>query len=166
MLNLLLFEDAFNPFIFLAAILLVIIVVITVVARKAITSYKSSRPDDSSYEQNSSNPFTDGNGRTQRQRDYLNKKRAELAERKAKSDSSHTHVGVAEKYAPIVGSLGQTYDEGCEDLDGARYLEHDEAYCDEPDHSAKTDFSELERAIVLGEVINSPRFSNPYGKRK
>lgn len=111
-------------------------------------------------------PFTDGNGRTEHQRDYLASKRRELAERKVSSaDNSHSHSGKAENYGKIVGSLGEVNDEGCDELDGVRLIEHDEAYCDDPDHLVPRDLADIQKAIVIGEVLNTPRFKEMYRRK-
>ena len=166
MLNLMCFDDILNilPFLLvpLPFIIVVIIVIVTAVSR-AKASQRTKQMNDEKL------PFElpDGNGRTQHQRDYLNSKRRELSERKIVSnDGSHMHMGEkVEKYDKIVGSLGEVDDEGCEELDGVRLIEHDESYCDDPDHLVAADITDIQRAVVLGEVINVPRFKQMY-KRK
>lgn len=118
--------------------------------------------------------YTDGNGRTEHQREYINAKRRQLAEmkngsvsaRNSLSGDDHYHAGQEEKYDKIIGSLGEVSDEGCDELDGVRLIEHDEAYCDDPNHFIADDPTELERIIVLGEVINTPRFKQMYTRKK
>lgn len=163
MVTLLNFADIaeFLPFMIAPIIFIIVIVAIVVAVVKKANEDKRRREIN---EQNARH--TDGNGRTEHQRDYLNAKRRELSERKIEAgDGSHGHSGKAEHYTPIVGSLGKVDDEGCDELDGVRLVEHDESYCDDPDHIAQADMSELERAIVLGEVLNNPRFVNPYKKK-
>lgn len=110
---------------------------------------------------------TDVNGRTAHQRDYINSLRVRQSENKVSSlDASHSHSGKEEHYDPIVGSLGEVNDEGCDDLNGVRLVEHDESYCDDPEHLKEMDYEELQRVIVMGEVINNPRFNNPYVRKK
>lgn len=75
----------------------------------------------------------------------------------------HGHVGKEEHYDEIVGSLGDINDEGCADLDGVRFVAHDLAY-DVDGEDATFDRDKLARALVLGDVLNSPRFKHPYGK--
>lgn len=120
--------------------------------------------------------FTDGNGRTQHQRDYLNGLRVKLAEQKiaaqknapttginANHEAGHAHVGDnEERYEEIVGSLGDVNDEGCDDLDGVRLIVHDLAYEGE---DAQRDYTEVAKVVVLGDIINSPRFKTNYRKR-
>lgn len=109
---------------------------------------------------------TDGNGRTQSQRDYLNSLRVKKSQRDIESqDKSHSHKGVVERYDPIVGSLGESDDEGCNELDGVRLVEHDEAYCDDDTHSEIKDYYELQKTIVWGEILNEPRFRSCNRKR-
>ncbi len=79
-------------------------------------------------------------------------------------DASHGHIGKVEQYDEIVGSLGDINDEGCPSLDGVRLIAEDIAYVTD-DGSKQFDAKRLQRAIVLGEVLNSPRFKNPYGKK-
>lgn len=73
--------------------------------------------------------------------------------------AKHSHKGVEEHYEEIVGSLGDVNDEGCADLDGVRFIQHDVAY---EDVDEKKDYSSAVRAMVLGEVLNTPRFKTPY----
>lgn len=149
-----------------------ILVVAAIVAISVVTHRKSKKAQDDMYKQRvrqindekQSSPFLDGNGRTAHQRDYLNRKRRELSERNvAASDGSHEHIGgKVEKYDKIVGSLGEVDDEGCDELDGVRLIEHDEAYCDDPEHFMPEDNADLVKAMVLGEVVNTPRFKQLY----
>ena len=127
----------------------------------------------------------DGNGRTPAQNEYLAELRRRAAERRvaqnnalnvgganrnathgddcpAEADAhAHEHVGTEEHYAPIVGSLGGESSEGCPDLDGVRLLSHDVAY-DGDDGTKHFDRAKLAQAMVLGEVLNNPRFKHPY----
>ncbi len=117
---------------------------------------------------------TDSSGRTQHQREYLQELRTRQQQRKPKQESTHTHVGNTivsnddghshvgeeeERYDEIVGSLGDTSDEGCADLDGVRLIAHDIAYETE---DGSRDYSEVAKVVVLGDVINNPRFKNRY----
>lgn len=149
----------FLPFIIIPVVFVVIFAIaITTAVKRAKANSKQSDSKQSKY--------TDGNGRTQHQSDYISALRVRQAEKKLVSaDGSHSHTGKEERYDPIVGSLGEVDDEGCDELDGVRLIEHDESYCDDPEHLADTDYSALEQSIVLGEVINAPRFKRPYGKR-
>ena len=77
---------------------------------------------------------------------------------------AHGHTGEEEHYEEIVGSLGEINDEGCADLSGVRFLANDLAY--EIQTQEQMDYDRLAQAIVLGEIVNSPRFKTPYSKRK
>ena len=77
---------------------------------------------------------------------------------------AHAHLGEEEHYEEIVGSLGEVNDEGCEDLSGVRFIATDLAY--ESDSSDEMDYSRLARTMVLGEVLNHPRFKQLYSRRK
>lgn len=105
---------------------------------------------------------TDGNGRTASQNEYLNSLRVKKAEQNiAKTQTSgidsHEHVGQQEHYDKIVGSLGEVNDEGCSELDGVRLITDDIAY-DEDNDGASFDKAALAKAMVLGDVLNNPRF--------
>lgn len=77
----------------------------------------------------------------------------------------HTHVGSDEEevYDVIVGSLGEVNDEGCVDLNGIRLIAHDIAY--DTENGKKRDYSKVVSAAILGDVINTPRFKKPYGRK-
>lgn len=152
------------PFLLVPAVFIFVFVVIVVALVKRASAEKRKREMD---EYKTQPLFTDGNGRTDYQREYLAEKRRQLAEQKMKAaDNAHNHKSTkTEKYDKIVGSLGDINDEGCEELDGVRLINHDEAYCDDPDHIISTEPTELERAIVLGEVLNEPRFKKLYHKK-
>lgn len=76
---------------------------------------------------------------------------------------AHFHKGREEHYEEIVGSLGDVNDEGCADLDGVRFIAHDLAYdTTEEEHG---DMSKIARAMVLGEILNDPRFRKPYRRK-
>ncbi len=80
----------------------------------------------------------------------------------ANSDG-HTHnADNEERYDKIVGSLGEVDDEGCLDLDGVRLIVEDVAYSADTD---TRDYSEIAKALVLGDIINSPRFKTNYRKK-
>ena len=76
----------------------------------------------------------------------------------------HGHLGEEEHYEEIVGSLGEVNDEGCEDLSGVRFIATDLAY--ELQTSETVDCDRLAQVMVLGEVLNHPRFKQPYSRRK
>lgn len=75
----------------------------------------------------------------------------------------HNHLGEEEHYEEIVGSLGDINDEGCADLDGVRFIAHDIAY--ELKQNEHPDYAKIAQAVVLGDVINNPRFKQPYFKK-
>ena len=77
---------------------------------------------------------------------------------------AHAHLGEEEHYEEIVGSLGEINDEGCQDLSGVRFIATDIAY--EADSLEQVDYNRLANALVLGEIVNSPRFKAPYSRRK
>lgn len=74
----------------------------------------------------------------------------------------HAHIGKAETYQPIVGSLGAVSDEGCAELDGVRLIEDDEAY----DMPIEADRPAIAKAVILGELLNTPRFKTPWNPNK
>ena len=76
----------------------------------------------------------------------------------------HGHSGEEEHYDEIVGSLGEVNDEGCADLNGVRFIANDIAY--EIQSQETPDYDRIAQAMVLGEIINSPRFKSPYTRRK
>lgn len=76
----------------------------------------------------------------------------------------HGHVGEEEHYEEIIGSLGEVNDEGCADLTGVRFVAHDLAY--EISSQETPNYDRLAQAMVLGEIVNSPRFKTPYSRKK
>ena len=76
----------------------------------------------------------------------------------------HSHFGEEEHYEEIIGSLGEVSDEGCADLNGVRFLVTDMAY--EMQTQQGVDYNRIAQAIVLGEIVNSPRFKTPYSRHK
>lgn len=76
---------------------------------------------------------------------------------------NHAHIADEEEtYDKIVGSLGDVNDEGCLDLDGVRFIVNDVAYSGQDEQA---DYSELLKAMVLGDIFNTPRFKNNFRKR-
>lgn len=90
--------------------------------------------------------------------------RASKHEKHVADSHAHGHEGEEEHYEEIVGSLGEVNDEGCADLSGVRFIASDLAY--EIQSQETPDYDRLAQAMVLGEIINSPRFKTPYSKRK
>ena len=76
----------------------------------------------------------------------------------------HGHTGREEHYEEIVGSLGEVNDEGCADLSGVRFLADDIAY--DLQEQDKVDYNRIAQAMVLGEIVNTPRFKSPYSRHK
>ena len=87
----------------------------------------------------------------------------EKHERHQEDAREHGHAGVEEHYEEIVGSLGVVNDEGCEDLNGVRFVASDLSY--EIGEEEQSDFGKLAQAMVLGEVLNNPRFKKPYSRK-
>lgn len=76
----------------------------------------------------------------------------------------HTHAdGEEEFYDASGGSLGDVSLEGCPDLNGVRVISHDLAYYAS---DATKDYSDIAKAIVLGEVLDNPRCKYPYALKK
>lgn len=78
--------------------------------------------------------------------------------------NDHGHSGVAETYDPIVGSLGAVSDEGCDELNGVRLIATDLTYETE-DEGKVYNMDVIRKSLVLGEILNNPRFKKPYGKK-
>lgn len=74
----------------------------------------------------------------------------------------HEHLGEEEHYDEIVGSLGEINDEGCEDLAGVRFIAHDIAY---EITDTQADYSKVAQAMVVGDILNNPRFKKPYTRK-
>lgn len=160
--------------------ILFIIVFFAVFISLAKRSKNTTTQNNQQSDVNSSSNHVDGNGRTEAQNEYIAQLRKRAAERKndritaddaaadkdhddcqAKADAhAHEHVGTEEHYEPIVGSLGGDSDEGCPDLDGVRLIAHDVAY-DDNDGQKHFDRKKLARAMILGELLNEPRFKGP-----
>lgn len=75
----------------------------------------------------------------------------------------HAHMGEEEHYDEIIGSLGEINDEGCADLSGVRFIVHDLAY--EMSENEHPDYDKIAQAMVMGEILNNPRFKNPYTRK-
>lgn len=163
--------------IFPAIVMFVVFVVFVGVFASAAKKRQAEESKQAHQRQQRPKEFTDGNGRTQHQRDYLNGLRAKQAERKIAAQNNapqtgssvnfesqdHSHVSDDEEYyEEIVGSLGDVSDEGCDDLSGVRLIVHDLAYEGE---DSQRDYSEVAKVVVLGDIINSPRFKSNYRKK-
>lgn len=99
---------------------------------------------------------------TERQR--IEEEKAAKHAKHVADSHAHEHLGEEEHYEEIIGSLGEINDEGCADLNGVRFVAHDLAYEIGTDDSR--DYNRLAQAMVLGEIVNSPRFKSPYSRRK
>lgn len=142
------------------------------IAVNVIKADKSKREQNAkssdSYRAHSSSESTSSSGMTDEQRrrlDYLREQQRQrtVGDKHAahvKDAGEHAHVGDEEHYEEIVGSLGEVNDEGCRDLSGVRFIVHDLAYDTTDD--GERDYTELAKAIVIGEIINSPRFRKPH----
>ena len=74
------------------------------------------------------------------------------------TSDKHAHIADEEEtYEKIVGSLGDVNDEGCDDLDGVRFIANDVAYMGQTEQA---DYSEIKKAIVIGDILNNPRFKS------
>ncbi|MCH5159683.1 MAG: hypothetical protein J1F66_02405 [Clostridiales bacterium] len=76
----------------------------------------------------------------------------------------HGHTGEEEHYDEIVGSLGEVNDEGCAALSGVRFIANDIAY--EIQTKEAVDYDRIAQALVLGEIVNAPRFKSPHSRKK
>ena len=102
---------------------------------------------------------------------YLENNKRKAAQRNATMQPTvtthsdgHSHFGTTETYDPIVGSLGAVSDEGCDELNGVRLIATDLTY--ETDDEGKVyNMDVIRKSLVLGEILNNPRFKTPYGKK-
>ena len=77
-------------------------------------------------------------------------------------NSAHAHVGdQVEQYDQIVGSLGAVSTEGCVEMDGFRLISNDENF-DADSGETNFNLNKVAQAMVLGEILDKPRFKNPY----
>lgn len=144
----------------------IIIFVVFAVIMVALIFVSKSQQNKKNYQ----NRYSGGQDRTQSntglrtkqaQRKSTEQKSRPYSTSIATHNDGHVHVGDdAEYYDKIVGSLGEVDDEGCDELDGVRLIAHDLAYDDE---EKGVDYTEVAKAIVIGEVVNNPRFK---GKNK
>ena len=166
MTNLLLFVDDDAGFmIALAAFFFVVIgIVVAATVTRVVKVAKQQQRNSTANtaQQNSSN--------VQQKREYFDALREKKYQQSIKQSKQtvahadkaedHTHVASEEEYyEDIVGSLGEVNDEGCDDLAGVRLIVHDLAY---EQSESERDYTEVAKAIVLGDVISHPRCKNPY----
>ena len=173
------------PFFIVFFVMFFVLAKVFKTAKDAQNKYPPMSTDNATEQTNSE---TNGNGRTREQEAYLAELRKRAAQRKLEQDGrpqtvtppndthgdncpavadahSHEHIGTEEHYAPIVGSLGGESTEGCVDLDGVRLISHDAAYSGDEDQ-VQYDKNKVLQAIVIGEVLDTPRFKYPYGNNK
>ena len=144
---------------------------VTVIIKAVVGATKSSAKSQETQTKSTTNIFARPNNAsagkttmTDEQRRRLDYLREQLKQREAdekherhQADAhEHGHAGEEEHYEEIVGSLGEINDEGCEDLNGVRFIAHDLAY--DASEGGEHDYAELAKAMVLGDVINTPRF--------
>ena len=149
-----------------------IVIGVAVFISRAVKLNKQNEADKQATPSQSSGSSTKSSkvGLTDEQRrrlDYLREKymvvsEVDKHERHQQDAHDHGHTGEEEHYEEIVGSLGEVNDEGCEDLSGVRFIAHDLAY-DTSENGQ--DYTQLAKAMVLGEIINNPRFKSPYTKK-
>lgn len=173
------------PFFIVFFVIFFVVAKVFKTAKDAQSKYQT-KPTDNANQPTSTE--TNGNGRTPEQEAYLAELRKRAAQRKLEQDGrphtttprndahddncpaasdahNHEHIGTEEHYAPIVGSLGGESDEGCPDLDGVRLISNDAAYSGDEDQ-VQYDKNKVLQAIVIGEVLDTPRFKYPYGNNK
>ena len=166
-------------------VLFVIVFLVIFLAKVKKTKNSNAQNNNQTNTPSGNNNHVDGNGRTEAQNKYIAELRKRAAQNKVNADTArsnganadvahdgcqaqadahaHEHLGREEHYEPIVGSLGEDSDEGCPDLDGVRLIAHDVAY-DDTDGETHFDRTRLARAMILGEVLNKPRFKGPKGR--
>ena len=155
----------FVLFIIPVSIAIVIVAAVVVVRKEKNKKDTQQRTTTDSYTSRSSSSTSTGKtAMTDEQRrrlEYLRqqqkaKPQVDKHELHVQDAKEHAHAGEEEHYEEIVGSLGEVNDEGCGDLGGVRFIVHDLAY--ETGDEGEHDYAELAKAMVLGEIINTPRF--------
>ncbi len=159
-------EELFSIFGFFIAI---VFVVIAIFSKMKFKSQDTSNDDDDDEYPFGSHPNSQG-FMTEEQRRYQNTlKQRKGANKKPTAPSAtgsdgHSHQGEVENYDPIVGSLGNVSDEGCDELNGVRLIVTDLVY-ETDDEQIAYDLQAIGKSMILGEVLNNPRFKTPYGKK-
>ena len=162
-------------FIFIGVVFFVIVGAGVIAGVRSSIKQKQNEQSQNEYTQryyankNASNSTksSTSSGLNDHQRSYISSLREKQAEKHAQHVADahrHAHLGEEEHYDEIVGSLGEVNDEGCADLSGVRFVAHDLAY--EIRENEQPDYNKLAQAIVLGEVLNNPRFKSPYSPKK
>ena len=155
---------------FIAVIIGIIIIIAK--AKKKGANYSTDTDDDDGRYPFGTHPNATGQLTPEQSRYFQNNKR-KASQRTATTATTstitfdggdHTHSGSAETYDPIVGSLGAVSDEGCDELNGVRLIATDLMYETEDDGKVY-DMNVIRKSLVLGEILNNPRFKKPYGKK-
>ena len=173
------------PFFIVFFVIFFVVAKVFKTAKEAQSKYPT-KPTDNTNQPTSTE--VNGNGRTPEQEAYLAELRKRAAQRKLEQDGrpqtttprngahddncpaasdahNHEHIGTEEHYAPIVGSLGGESDEGCPDLDGVRLISNDAAYSGDDGDGVQYNRKKVLQAMILGEVLDTPRFKNHYGNK-
>ena len=147
----------------LIVIVVVIALVVEKIKRKGVKTPQQYRDDEFLH------PNARGQLTPEQQRYILNTKAKSVNTKPATTSVSgmptqHGHLGTAETYDPIVGSLGAVSDEGCDELNGVRLIATDLMYQTDDDQVAY-DMDAIRKSLILGDILNNPRFKKPYGKK-
>ncbi len=139
----------------------VIVIIIGTVISKANKTQFTHTSNNGPFEQNPN----DNGQLTEGQRRYQNELKGRKAQQQQEQHKvdNHSHIGKVETYPQIVGSLGEVNDEGCQELDGVRLIATDLMYEDGDERTFN--YEKIRKSIVLGEILNTPRFKNPFGKK-
>lgn len=158
-------EDLETILIIIFALIVVVIVIASVVEkikREAIKQPPQQQGDGEFLHPNEKGQMT-----AEQSRYVLNTRNKGINKPKtppAPTVEHHSHLGTTETYDPIVGSLGAVSDEGCDELNGVRLIATDLMY--ETDEEGKVyDMNVVRKSLILGEILNNPRFKTPYGKK-
>ena len=160
-------EEELESILSLIFTLIVIVVVIALfvekIKRKGVKTPQQYRDDEFLH------PNARGQLTPEQQRYILNTKAKSVNTKPATPLAEggfpeHGHLGATETYEPIVGSLGAVSDEGCDELNGVRLIATDLMYQTYDDQVAY-DMSTIRKSLILGDILNNPRFKKPYGKK-
>ncbi len=161
-------EEELEAFVGIVFFLIVMLIIIgTVIAKAKENAYKNppQQRDEEFLHPNAKGQLTPTQSR------YLENNKRKAAQRNGTTATTstitfddHGHGGSAETYDPIVGSLGAVSDEGCDELNGVRLIATDLMYETEDDGQAYN-MDVIRKSLVLGEILNNPRFKKPYGKK-
>lgn len=164
----LLIEDASS---IIGVIVSIVIAVIFIISKSKITNIvnnSTSSDDDNTYpfsnHPNSTGQLTPEQRRYQSQLKQRQTAQKPTATTHAQGADGHAHAGTVESYDPIVGSLGEVSDEGCDELNGVRLIVTDLKY-ETDDNQTVYDLNAIRKSLIIGEVLNKPRFKHPYGRK-